>query len=91
MNTVNIKPSNKWAIHDFALLNQQQRITGTKLEALYKLIQTKGETMRTKDEQLKGVKCLQYSSGEYVAIIHTPTQKGKFFPCMIKTVHLAEL
>lgn len=91
MKKVTINNRNKWAIHDFAVLNQQERITGIKLESLYKLIQSKGEPIETKDPNLSGLKCLEYDAGQYVAIKHTPTKRNSFFPCMLKTYHLTEL
>ncbi len=88
----NIKESNRWAIHDFSVLNQQQRITGTKLKALHKLIQMKGEPIKAEgNEQINGVKALEYEKGTFVAIIHTPVKKGSFFPCMLKTINLKNL
>lgn len=91
MNT-QINERNYWAIHDFSLLNQQKRITGTKLEALYKLIQKKGEPIQAEgNEEINGIKALEFSKGSFVAIVHTPIKKGSFFPCKIKTIHLQTL
>tara|TARA_R110002111_G_scaffold106609_1_gene164976 strand:+ start:1235 stop:1555 length:321 start_codon:yes stop_codon:yes gene_type:complete len=44
-NKVYIKTSNYWAIHDFALFGNRSRIYGTKLKALYHLVQAKGEAL----------------------------------------------
>jgi len=91
MNTaVRINERNKWAIHDFCQGNTH-RITGTRLKALHRLVQKKGEPMQTKDEQLSGVKVLEYTSGSYVGFIHEPYKKDSFFPCKIKTIQLTNL
>lgn len=88
---INIKKSNCNAINDFAVHNTRQIIYGTKLEALYFLIQKKGEIIETKDENLKGLKCLEYQKGVYIAIKHNPIKENSFFPCMIKTIQLTQL
>ena len=88
---IKIKKSNCNAIHDFAVHNERQIINGTKLKALYFLIQKKGEIIETKDENLKGLKCLEYQKGIYIAIKHKPVKKNSFFPCMIKTIQLTQL
>jgi len=87
----NIKESNIWAIRDFSMRNEQKRLQGNKLIALYRLIQKKGEPIKTNDINLKGVKALEFSKGEYVAMIHTPIKKGFFYPCKLKTIHLQSL
>jgi hypothetical protein len=87
-----VNERNKWAIHDFSVLNQQQRITGTKLQALYKLIQKKGEPIKAEgNELINGVKALEYDKGCFVAMIHTPIKKASFFPCMLKTINLKHI
>jgi hypothetical protein len=88
MNKTNIKSANCHAIKNFA--TDSSVIQGTKLNALYLLIQKKGEVMNTEDKKLNGVKCLEFNPGEYVAMIHTPCKKGFFFPCMLKTYHLQD-
>lgn len=88
----NINERNKWAIHDFSVLNQQQRITGTKLKALYRLIQIKGEPIKApSNKEINGVKALEYDKGSFVAMIHTPIKKGSFFPCKLKTINLQHI
>lgn len=88
----NINERNKWAIHDFSVLNQEQRIRGTKLQALYKLIQMKGEPIKApSNKEINGVKALEYEKGSFVAIIHTPFKAGKFFPCKLKTINLQNI
>jgi hypothetical protein len=92
MNTVKLKEANIYAIRDFSLYNNTKRIQGTKLQALYRLIQKKGEKVRVSgDHELKGHKALQFNTGEYICIIHTPCKKGFFFPCSLRTAHLQEL
>jgi hypothetical protein len=65
---LNIKKSNYWAIHDWAVLNQSNRIQGSKLIALIALIDKKGEPLKTSYKDWKGVKAIEYSHGCYVAI-----------------------
>lgn len=88
---VNIKEANYFAIKEFALFANYSRINGTKLHALYRLIQKKGEPIKSNDKNLAGVKCLEFDKGEYVAIIHTPFKKGCFFPCKLRQIHLQRL
>jgi hypothetical protein len=88
---VNIKKSNQWAIHDAFMLANDTRMTGNKLIALYKLIQKKGEPIKTNDENLKGVKALEYKKDNFIAMIHTPFKKGCFYPCKLKKIVLTVL
>jgi hypothetical protein len=87
---VNLKKANYWAIHDFALMKDKERIQGSKLEALYRLIQLKGSPIET-EGPLNGIKALEFGSGSFVAISHHPSSPDSFFPCRIKTVHLQQL
>jgi hypothetical protein len=88
---VNIKDSNMWAIHDSFMLNNENRITGNKLIALYKLIQKKGEPIKTNDKELKGVKVIEYKKDNFIAMIHTPLKKDSFYPCKLKKIVLTSL
>jgi inosine/xanthosine triphosphate pyrophosphatase family protein len=87
---VHIKEQNKIDINLFAFGGQPPKMQGTKLHALYKLIQSKGEPIISDDAKLNGVKALLFKPGEYVAIIHTPI-KETFYPCMLKTILLTDL
>jgi len=87
----NIKESNYWAIHDFAILKDNSRIQGTKLKALCKLAQIKGEPAQSNDKQINGVNVLEYGKGEFIGFIHTPIKKGQFFPCKLQTISMTEL
>ena len=87
----NISESNKWAIHDFAVLNNRERIQGGKLKALHKLIQSKGEIVETSsDHRLKDQKVLEYDKGSYIGLKRTGFGKG-FFPCKIDIITLQRL
>jgi len=86
-----INEQNYWAIHDFAVLGDNSRIQGQKLNALFNLIQKKGEPMKTQCKKLNGVKVIDYGKGEYIGFIHTPYKKDCFFPCKLETVSLTEL
>jgi len=89
MNTpINIKPQNYGAIHDAFALNDDNRVVGTKLEALNRLIQRKGEILNISDKQIKA---LNLGEGTYIAMEVTSIKKGSFFPCKIKKYHLQKL
>jgi len=79
-----IKPANVEQIVNFAN-SKPSNFDGSKLQALYRLIQAKGEPIETTDKNLNGVYCLQLKEGVYVAIKRSFGSKEKFFPCMIKT------
>lgn len=85
---IHIKESNYWAIHDAFLLNDDKRVQGTKLIALDKLIQSKGEFLNLPDKQIKG---LEISKGTFIAMEVTRVKKDSFFPCKIKKYHLQKL
>ena len=86
-----INQKNYFALKDFVLYDDYSRIQGSKLEALYKLIQKRGELMQTNDPVLSGVKCLEFSKGEYIALIVTSFKKGSFYPCKLQKIHFQAL
>ena len=89
---MNIKESNTYAIRDFVLYGNSNRIQGAKLKALIKLIQKNGEPVKvSKGHELEGQKAYEFDKGEFVCIIHIPLVKGQFFPCKLKRYHLQEL
>lgn len=90
---IQIKKSNYWAIHDFVNHSTQTILQGSKLEALHRLIQNKGEPMETEREDFKGVKVLDYSNGKgsFIGLIVTQVKKDSFYPCKIKTISLQQL
>jgi len=90
---VRIKDRNMWAIKDFAL-SRSGTLQGSKLEALYMLIQKRGEPITTQDnpltDSLNGVKALCFTEGEHIAMLRTGSPT-KFYPCSLKTILLSEL
>lgn len=56
-----IKQSNYWMIIDFATTNSRKELQGNKLQALYRLIQKKGEPVKADDHKIDGLKALQIS------------------------------
>lgn len=90
MQTVNIKKANYWSIYDFAMSRNRPEMQGNKLRALFKLIELKGEPIQTNYEKLKGVKALQISENEYIAIKRTAIN-GSFYPCKLETYILTNL
>ena len=88
---VNIKESNYWAIYDFAILKDNSRIQGTKLKALHRLTQTKGEAAKSNDNKINGVNVLHYGKGQYIGFIHTPIKTGQFFPCKLQTIAMTDI
>jgi len=91
-NKVFIKTSNYWAIHDFALHNVQSIVIGTKLEALYRLVQRKGEVIDwSSSEKFKGVKVLNYGNECFIGFIRTGFKDDSFYPCKLKIICLQSL
>jgi hypothetical protein len=87
-----IKASNYWAIHDVALLGNSSRVQGTKLHALYHLVQRRGKVLEgPHDIKYKGIKVLEYGDGCYIGFIRTAYKVGTFFPCKLHVVSLQEL
>lgn len=83
---VNLKPANVAKIRDFAK-GDNSHFHGSKLKALYNLIQSKNDVI----EGIKNVnKCLEFSTGEYVAIERTGPTKN-FFPCAVCVHYLVKL
>ena len=76
-----IKASNYWAIHDLALLENWSRVQGTKLQALYHLVQCRGKVLEgPNDSRYKGIKVLEYRDGCYIGFIRTAYTADTFFP-----------
>ena len=91
-NKVYIKTSNYWAIHDFALFGNRSRIYGTKLKALYHLVQAKGEALDWgSSHKYKGVKVLDYGNGESIGFIRTGFKSNSFYPCKLYLLCLQAL
>ena len=83
---VNLKPANVAKIRDFAK-GDNSHFEGSKLKALYNLIQLKNDTV----DGIKNVnKCLEFSTGEYVAIERTGATEN-FFPCAVRVHYLVKL
>jgi len=87
----NIKTQNYWMIKDFAIdRSRRPEVQGDKLIAIYKLIQKRGEPIKTADKLLNGAKALEIRKGEYIAMIRTGA-KDKFYPCSLRTILLTDL
>lgn len=87
-----IKGSNYWAIHDLALLGNWSRVQGTKLQALYHLVQYRGKVLDgPNDSRYKGIKVMDYGNGCYIGFIRTAYNTDNFFPCKLHVVSLQEL
>jgi len=87
---VYIKKSNYWMLYDFVRNRIRPEMQGTKLKAVFKLIESKGEPIETDCNKLKGVKALQIAEGEYIAMKRTGIN-GSFYPCCLQTYLLTEL
>ena len=91
----NIKKSNHRQIIDFAFKNNSN-LQGGKLKALYQLIQKKGEKIETiatrfsEENSLKGLKALQISETEFIAIKRIGSE-NTFYPCCLKTYLLTAI
>lgn len=77
---MNIKPSNYNLLHDDFLLNQN-RLTGSKLQALNRLIESKGTVLNTEQGTKKA---LEISEGFFISLTITHYSKGSFFPCKVQ-------
>ncbi|WP_309882776.1 hypothetical protein [Chryseobacterium rhizosphaerae] len=75
-------------LKDFAQSRPRPEVQGTKLNAIYKLIVTKGGKSET--EQFKDFHFLEIAEGQYIGIKRTGS-KEKFFPCILKTVFAVKL
>jgi len=89
MKPTNIKPTNLDKILAFAYGDHEKCVQGSQLQALYRLIQQKGETI-TGDNDLNGLKCLKLPNRQYLVIIHYPIKNGSFYPCKTRTYLLTE-
>jgi len=69
------------------------KTTGKRIEAIYKLIQSKGTPIKsdfTGKENFNGVMCYEIEEGEYIAIKKTGS-KDSFFPCSIQLLSITDL
>jgi|AntRauTorckE6833_2_1112554.scaffolds.fasta_scaffold39284_2 hypothetical protein len=92
---VQLRETNRQQIKSFFETNEPNNIEGLKLQALYKLIQSKGETIdeanTKKVERFIGCKALHIGKGIYLALKHTPIKKGSFYPCKLEQLFMKEL
>jgi len=88
-----IKEQNYWMLKDFGLRGIQARpeVHGDKLKAIFRLIEKRGELIKTNDPSISELKALEFGDGEYIAIKRTGPKNGNFYPCAIKTVLLTTL
>lgn len=85
-----IKKSNYWMIYDFANHRNRPEMQGIKLQALFKLIEKKGVLIQTNESKLFGLKALQISECEHIAIRRTAINET-FYPCKLQTFLLTNL
>lgn len=90
MPQANIKEQNYYAIKDFVEGRQRSDMQGARVEALFRLIEKKGEPIQSEDVRLNGVKSLQISENEYVAIKRAGPLHS-FFPCALQSILLTKL
>lgn len=89
ISVANINNRNYWAIKDFAYNNSV--LKPFRVEALYRLIQLKGEPVKSNSKDFDGLKALRISEFEYITINHVPVYPDSFFPCMLRTTILTTL
>lgn len=77
-------------IKDFANFQNRIEMQGRKLQALYMLIQKKGEAIKSEDEKYNELKVLEISDGEYVGMKRTG-HAVNFYPCVIQTIWVTKL
>lgn len=85
-----IKSKNYDLICMFAKGLQPKEMHGTKLQALYKLIQITGDIVEADDKNLNGLKAMEIKPGEWVAMKRTSV-RDSFYPCTLKTFILTKL
>ncbi len=85
-NILYLKESNKKLINDFFTTEHgKDKIQGSKLEALYNLIQKKGEAIETTEKKLKNIKALNIGGGIYITLVRTSFNNKSFYPCALKS------
>lgn len=88
---INLKQQNINEIDRFIKNHFNTTIQGTKLQALYKLIQNKGKTVQCKENsKLNGKKVLEYKTGSYICLHRVGSTKS-FFPCSISIIQLTDI
>ncbi len=88
-----IKESNYWMLKDIGLrgIESRKEVQGDKLKAIFRLIEKRGEPIKTTDPKLSDLKALEFGDGEYIAMKRTGYKTGSFYPCAIKTILLTNL
>lgn len=87
-----LKEQHYWVIHDFVYHNDRKRLQGEKLEALYRLVQSKGRPLDFSiDHKFHGVKVIEYADRDFIGFIRTGFSKKAFFPCNLQIVALRTL
>jgi hypothetical protein len=88
---INLKQHNISEIDKFIENHFNTTIQGTKLHALYNLIQRKGKRVESKENsKLNGKKVLEYKPGNYICLDRTGSKKS-FFPCSISVIQLVDI
>ena len=64
---------------------------GMSVQALFRLIQKKGEPIKSEEPKYNGVKAYEFANGEFIAIKRTAGPKDKFYPCAIQIILLTTL
>ena len=88
MNTVYLKESNLKIISDYAKYDILP--DGKTIQALYKLIQTKGEPIQSEDKKYNGVMCLKFYKGQYIALKRSGGN-DKFYQCAITKLFIKDI
>ena len=93
MAKVNLKPKTVFDIRELATKKQGEVLThnpiqGKRMEALYSLIQKKGNPIESEEAKYNGIMALEFSKGEYIAIKRIGEKENSFFPCAIRTLYL---
>ena len=85
---INLKQSNVEAVHNFAVNGATDIVREGKLNALYNLIQKRGEPIEANKSKWNGVKVIEYKKGFYFGLRHTGFKRGCFYPCKLEQIHL---
>lgn len=89
MKTVNLKFANVEKIRAFAASAQSIAMTGLSVQALYRLIQRKGEPVKSDAKHVHGLLALPIAEGEWIAIKRIAVNKN-FYPCVLHTYLLTQ-
>ena len=90
---INLKPTTVQEILSFVHGQQPERMQGSRLKALYSLIQSKGEPISADNKRLNGQKALKIKDNLWIALVRTSSVQNseQFYPCRLDSFLLESL